>query len=205
MTGVEKPTGGVVALPAAFGPHAIVEGLRHRDADAAMALHDRYGDLVNRLVWRLLGADAEHDDVVNQAFLNALSAIHQLRDAEMLEPWLVSITLNTVRREIRRRRLRRLFGLRAELPEVPSEADELPGRRLSAHFYAVLERLRAGDRLIMTLHYVEDMTLAEAAAACGCSLATAKRRLSHAKRAFERRARVDPVLADWIEAHGHAK
>ena len=82
--------------------------LRRGGEVAGAALYDRYAPTIRRLVWRLLGGDEEHDDVVQQVFLHALSSMGTLRDPEALEGWLVGITVNTVRREIRGRRFRPL-------------------------------------------------------------------------------------------------
>ena len=41
--------------------------------------------------------------------------------------------------------------------------------------------------------------LAEIAQACDCSVSTVKRRLAQARKAFERLAKKDPILRDWLE------
>ena len=195
----------VVAL-AATGrdPTAIVEGLRRGAPEAAVALYDRVAERVNRLVARMMGADAEHDDVVHQVFLNALESVGALRDPSALDGWIVGVTVNTVRRELRRRRFRRL--LRLDLAAHAAGEVEARTRRpnperdmVARRFYAALERLGADERIAFTLRAVEGCALAEVAMACRCSLATAKRRVARATHLLAEVATKDPVLAAWTE------
>lgn len=177
----------------------LVQGLRDGDAAAALAFYRRFGDLVNRLVWRLLGADPEHDDVVQQVLIQILSSIDKLKEPSSLESWVIGVTINTVRKEIRSRRYRRLLHP-AATTEEPLAQDVSPDGRLAARrFYQVLEGMRAEHRTLLGLRFVEGYTLNEIAVYCGYALATAKRKLRRAEMAFEKRARRDPILASWIE------
>jgi RNA polymerase sigma-70 factor (ECF subfamily) len=177
----------------------IVEGVLNRDAQAAAALYDRFAGHINRLVWRLLGGDEEHDDVVQQVFVNALGSMGKLRDPQALGGWLAGIAINTVCREIRSRKARRIFRLVPGTSELPHDSLDADQQLLAPRFYAVVSRLRASDRIVFILRFVEGYTLGECAAACRCSLATIKRKLTRARRVFFKHARMDPVLASWIE------
>lgn len=177
----------------------IVEGVLKRDIQAAAALYDRFAGHINRLVWRLLGGDEEHDDVVQQVFVSALGSMGRLKNPQALGGWLVGIAINTVRRELRSRKARRIFRLVPGTSELPHETLDPDRQLLAPRFYAVIARLGAADRIVFTLRFVEGYTLGECAAACRCSLATVKRRLTRARRVFFKHARMDPVLASWIE------
>jgi RNA polymerase sigma-70 factor (ECF subfamily) len=181
---------------------SLVRGLIARQPGAAAALYDLCGERVNRLVWRLLGADPEHDDVVHQVFINVICSIHTLRDPSRLEPWVASVAVNTVRREIRRRKLRSLFEFVGEPPSYAGSSDpdaEATVRR----FFSVLSQIRADDRIVFTLRYVEGETLPEIAALRGVSLATAKRYLKRAMKVFVKRAKRDVLLAPWLTGLAH--
>lgn len=177
----------------------IVDGVLNRDTQAAAALYDRFAGHVNRLVWRLLGGDEEHDDVVQQVFVSALTSMGKLKDPQALGGWLVGIAINTVRRELRNRKARRIFRLVPGTSELPHETLDPDRQLLTPRFYTVVSRLRAADRIVFILRFLEGYTLGECAAACRCSLATVKRRLTRARRVFFKYARMDPVLASWIE------
>ena len=74
----------------------VADLLRRGSRAAATAVYDRFSALVNRWVWRLLGADAEHDDIVQQVFVRILRAGPNLRDSDKLAGWVHAITVNTV-------------------------------------------------------------------------------------------------------------
>jgi len=181
----------------------ILEELGRGSTEAAAALYDEFGDMVNRLVWRLLGADPEHDDMVNQVFLNVFASIGSVTNPMVLGSWIASVTVNTVRKEIRSRKYRRILRL---LPEQPEQPDErlAPDRQLFIRrFYALVDRMKTDDRIMFILRFVEGRTVLEIAALTGASPATVKRRIAKARSFFMKKARTDPVLLARIEDIEH--
>lgn len=171
------------------------------DPRTGAALFDRCEATVNRIVWRVLGADEGHDDVVQQVFVALLKGLTQVRDPGALAGWVAVVTVNTVRTEIRRRRVRRLW-MRSEpealdLAEAPAPSHE--ARELLRRTYAVLAKLPADERIAFGLRFIDEMPLIEMAAACNCSLATIKRRLQSAQTRFRRLAQRDPALAERLD------
>ena len=67
------------------------------------------------------------------------------------------------------------------------------------HSYAILDTMPADERIAFSLRFIDGMELTEAATACGCSLATIKRRLAKAEKKFLDSARADSVLSGRIE------
>lgn len=150
-------------------------------------LHDRFAGDVNRLVWRLLGADQDHDDIVQQVFCKLLTNASKVREAEKLAGWVQSVTVNAVYSELRKRGVRRLFRRKESIaPEPVTETViDAESRDLLARVYTEMGRMPAGERLAFTLRYVEEKPLAEVAELCDCSLATIKRRLHRASKRFQ--------------------
>jgi RNA polymerase sigma-70 factor (ECF subfamily) len=177
----------------------IVDGLIKGDPMAASALYDRFGKTVNRYVWRLLGADPEHDDVVNQIFVNVLASIKKLREPNALDEWIMGIAINTIRREIRNRKYRRIF-IPTEKPDhlAPSEGDS-DQRILLGRIFKVLSSMKTEEHIAFILRFIEGNTLGEVALEGGYSHATAKRRIASAKKEFLKRAKKDSILASFIE------
>lgn len=178
----------------------LLEMARRGDPGTGAALFDRCEAQVNRIVWRVLGADESHDDLVQQVFVALLRGVSRVREPEALAGWVTAVTVNTVRSELRRRRLRRLWVRSApealDLAEAPAPNHE--ARELLRRTYAVLEKLPSDERIAFGLRYIDEMPLAEVAAACGCSLATIKRRLQSAQARFRRLAQRDPALAERL-------
>jgi len=158
---------------------------------------------VNATLWRLLGPDTDHDDLVNEAFLRIIGGIHRVREAERLSSWVMTVTVNVVRDELRKRSTRRRFFRRlgpGEAEDQPTAPTDHEGRRLVERAFALLSRLSTEDRLAFSLRYVDQRTLPETAALCDCSLATVKRRIARAQRRFRRLAAAEPELAEWLGA-----
>ncbi len=150
------------------------------------ALHARFAPSVNRLVYRLLGPDVEHDDLVQQIFLQMIQSIGKLRSPERLAYWVRSVTINVVRSELRSRSVRRAFlgWYRAE--DSRDLNDDIESSSFLARSAAVLERMPTEERIVFTLFYLEETPLPEIAAVCGFSTMTAKRRLSKARSRFKK-------------------
>jgi RNA polymerase sigma-70 factor (ECF subfamily) len=87
------------------------------------------------------------------------------------------VTVRVVRRRLRRRRWRQFFHVDAEAVDVPAPGATPEEHALLARMYRVLDTVRPEDRLAWLLRHVEREPLQDVALACGCSLATAKRRI----------------------------
>lgn len=194
------PLSSATAADEAQGNAKILEGARRSEPGAMLLAYQRFGPLVNRLVWRLLGADGEHDDIVQQVFLNVFESLDRVRNAQSLKGWIVVVTVNTVRRELRARKLRRIFLPIAQAPKQQPAGDEHSQQKaFLSSCYRLLERLGVKERLVFTLRYVEGCKLEEISRICSCSLATTKRRLQRARKKFARRAAQDPLLGERFQ------
>ena len=178
---------------------AIVEGLKRRDPAAAEALYDRFEKLINNLVWKFMGDDLDHDDIVHQVFVSIISSIGSLRNPAVLGSWIISTTINTARNELRSRRFRRILRLQPEAPELPCEELGPERQAVVRSFYAIVDRLATSERTFFILRFIEGYTVGEIAALCGCSATTVKRKIAAAKKRFERESRKDPFLASLVE------
>ena len=180
---------------------SLLEALKHPGPRASALLYDHFATEVNRLVWVVMGADAEHDDMVHQVFLELLAHVHKVRHAHALRAWVKTVTLNTLRGQLRRRILRRRW--RAEDPgsleRHEGVCDDPEARQLLGHVYAIVETLSPELRIMFTLRFIEEQTITQIAQARGCSESTVKRKLSKAQRLFEHKARSVPELAQRLE------
>lgn len=154
--------------------------------DRAFALlYKRHARYVAGVVYRLLGSDAELDDVVQETFCDASAALAGLHDTSGLKAWLARIAVRRVyKRLAKRRRFRWLIGEAAHV--APKVSDPAVRERVDA-LYEALDSLPPDLRIPWTLHMIEGETLPDVAAICEVSLATAKRRIADADARIERR------------------
>jgi RNA polymerase sigma-70 factor (ECF subfamily) len=156
--------------------------------DELFQRHVRY---VGAVAARLLGRDDhELDDVIQDVFWLASRRMAHLQDIELVRGWLVTATTRVVRRRLKRRRWRALFHVDKLPSNVPAPGATAEQRALLARLYRVLDQLPVEHRLAWTLRYMEGERLEGVAQACGCSLATAKRRIGAAQQVL------DEVLRD---------
>jgi len=155
-------------------------GLQAGEAWALSEAWRRFAPMVVSLGARMLGADAEGDDLAQEVFCRLFQKAKTLRDPSTLRSFVFSFAVRVLKTELRRRRARRwlTFSRPSELPEVVSEPTDMESQDLLRRFYAILDRLDARDRLIFGLRHLERLTVEEIAAAMTLSASTVKRSLA---------------------------
>ena len=180
----------------------LVDALRSGHPGAAAALYELHAASVHRTLRSALGPDPELPDLLQEVFIRALDGIEQLDDHDRLRSWLSSIAVFSARALIRRRSRRRWLNLFS--PQRAASNEQAPpnseARMALRDVYQVLGRLPVDERMAFVLRIIDGMTLPDAAAACGVSLATFKRRLARAERAFVLAAERQPSLQPWLNA-----
>jgi RNA polymerase sigma-70 factor (ECF subfamily) len=180
----------------------IVAQLRAGERTAAAMLFDRYGNLVERLLWSLLGPETEAEDLLHEVFLRALVGIRDIEDPSRLKSWLTGIAVHTARESIRKRVRRRWLRFVDEVPESPAPRASEEVTEATRCTYDVLSAMGADERVFFCLRFIEGMEMAEIAVACDVSISTAKRRLKDAEKHFLARARRLAALRPWLEEGG---
>lgn len=183
------------------GVNVLADRLRVGDARAVATLFDLYGAHIERVLIRTIGRDTEMDDMVQDVFLGAYrSAPKYQGNDEQLKAWLSRIAVFTARGYLRKRK--RKWWLRSADPgEMPEQSSKEPSPHTSEvlrRTYAILDQMDPDLRIPFALRELESMELAEIADNCECSVSTIKRRLARARKAFERLAKKDPILRDWV-------
>jgi RNA polymerase sigma-70 factor, ECF subfamily len=186
--------------------YGLIAGIRRGDPAAATALFRRYRSLVERTLVRILGFDSELPDAVQETFIRAFDSTRLLRDPQALPSWLIRISVCTASDLIRRRQRRRWLHALLEPRDlvdrtnaVMFEAEpDMEARQALHSAYTILDGLPADERIAMSLRRLDGMELKEVASACGCSLATIKRRLVRAERRFLARVDRHPALERWL-------
>lgn len=168
--------------PVGIGDAHLVASALDDQRWAKDALFRRHGRAVARTVSRLLGSTQDVEDVVHDVYIRAFERLESLKDPELFKPWIMRIAVTRTRNVLRRRRLERVLGLYrgdddASLERLVSD-DVSPEERADLSFIDdVLKRVPSNQRIAWLLRAVEGRTLPDVASLCGCSVATAKRRV----------------------------
>ncbi|GCB47573.1 RNA polymerase sigma factor [Streptomyces sp. NL15-2K] len=174
------------------GPAAAV-----RDPQLFEEFYRRHVDAVMRFVARRVDDPHTAADLTAEIFLAVLDSAHSYRPRLGSETaWLYGIARNVVSSERRRvareaERDLRFSGRRLleadDILRIEDRLDaESPGRRV----LAALARLPEGERAVMELIAVDQLTVTEAAAALGIRQVTARVRLHRARKVLREEADV---------------
>ncbi len=113
-----------------------------------------------------------------------------------------SITIRTVRKEIRRRRFRRVFFSGSDEIEKEAASGEPPLREMVIRtFYRMLDELEADERTVFVLKHFEGLTMEEIAHRSGYSLRTANRRLCSGRDKLREMMMKETLLIHLLEEH----
>jgi RNA polymerase sigma-70 factor (ECF subfamily) len=148
-------------------------------------LYRRHASSLLAMTTRLLRNRSEAEEVVLDTFVTGFEQLATLREPAAVRAWLGQIAVSLVRRRIRRGRLTRLLGLDRGADDATLSAlashDVAPDQLVELRLVdRLLGQMRTEIRIAWMLRRVEGLELAEVASWCGCSLATAKRRISEA-------------------------
>ena len=162
--------------------------LKVEDRAAAAELVDRYYEQIYLFMRRLGHSHTTSEDLTQESFFQAWQHISRLRNGRALNSWLYQIAANASRLHWRRHKGRRPVSI--EGIDVPADG--------KAEFDKVghleqLEQLKNGVANLpmkfkeaVVLHYMQHLSIAEAAEAIGVREGTFKSRLSRALKALRR-------------------
>ena len=133
-------------------------------------------------------ADAE--DVVQDTFLNAFTALDRLRAPGRFGPWVITIARNTALKHLRRKRV--AAETAEETPGEESPLSSAQRKEFGVFLSEAITELPEGDREAILLHYFSGKSAREVAQALGVSRSAVLKRLERG------RARLGKHLLDRL-------
>jgi len=153
----------------------------------------RYNERIYRVTRSILRDEAEAEDVMQQAYVNAYANLRQFNGQALFSTWLTRIAINEALARLRRR------GRYEPLDDDPSNVESLmpptPDRDPEQQAFTgelrgllewAVDRLPDGGREVFVMREVEGMSTAEVAAALDVSEDVVKTRLSRARAGLRR-------------------
>jgi RNA polymerase sigma-70 factor, ECF subfamily len=154
----------------------------------------RHNERLYRAARAILRDESEAEDVMQQAYVNAYTHLHQFDGRSAFSTWLTRIAVHEALARARRRG--RYMSMD---PENPSTSERVPSlsaipdperlaiaRELGALVESAIDRLPDGTREVFVLRQLEGMRTDEVAEALSVSEAVVKTRLSRARAALRR-------------------
>lgn len=187
------------------------------DQAAFEALMRRHNGKLFRVARAILKEDADAEDALQDAYLDAYRHIGQFRGGAQLSTWLTRIVINHSLMRLRKHRqdpvVVPIGGARSDLAELSEEdpADEksetAPAAIMRSEIRRVLEQrideLPVTFRTVFVLREVEEMSVSETAECLGIPEATVRTRLFRA-RALLREALQRDINTATIDVFGFA-
>ena len=125
------------------------------------------------------------EDLTTQTFLGAVQAVRRDRGAHLSKAWLMTVARNKLvdhwRRQAREER-----GLRTVAADQHSFHDPWDAEIDALRARAVLDRLSAHHRMVLTLRYLDDLPVPEVAVLIDRTLHATEALLVRARAAFRR-------------------
>lgn len=147
-------------------------------------IFEDYAPFVWRVVRRMGVAEADAEDVCQEVFLVVHRRVHEFEGRSSLRSWIYGICLRCAAAHRNRAHHRR--EVRSDEPVEATvdgrQAEALDAQRALHELDRVLNRLPDKQREVYVLYELEELGMAEVAAAIGCPLQTAYSRLHAARR-----------------------
>jgi len=162
--------------------------LESGERTAAAELVDRYYEQIYAFMRRLGYSSQVSEDLTQESFLLAWCHIGQLRDGRALNSWLYRIARNVSNHYRRRHRGKEAVGIEGIEPADGSGAndDETEHYEQLGRLKIAVEKLPIKFREVVVLHYMQHLTIAEAAEAMGIRQGTFKSRLNRTLKSLKK-------------------
>jgi len=145
-----------------------------------------------QVIGKMVG-DRDHvADLLQETFLAVYRQLHRFRFDSSLRTWISRVAYTTALQYLRRRRLETHWFVATGSDDLPEVGDGEPGpaelsqaRQAGQWLSAALQRLTPAQRLIVTLHYVEEFDIGEIVQITGMPGGTIKSHLYRARQALK--------------------
>lgn len=143
-----------------------------------------HGDRALRLAASIVGPANAHD-VLQESFVDAWVNLGSLRRSDRFDPWFRMIVVNRCRswlRAAKRQPVVRLDdpALGGPGADTPASSDFRPSVHQRVELEQAYAQLSADSKVILSMHYVADLTINQIATDLGLPVGTAKSRLNRA-------------------------
>lgn len=156
----------------------LVRRAQSGDKEAFTALIEERKLSLSRAAMAILHNEDDAADAVAETVMIAFSKLCSLRSPRAFKTWLTRILINSCYDIIRQRKRT------VSLEELPDRAQAEPDREEQMDVRRSLAELSENDRLVLSLYYLDDMSVREIAEVLDVNQNTVKTRLARGRRRF---------------------
>lgn len=185
---------------------SLIEAVACGNASRAVVLYDRLRPVVSRTIRRLAPRSLEHEDLVQQAFMELVISLRTRPQVRSLDAWASTIAARTVYQRLRRSKLEERFGKvsthddledAADLSSLPTDGPLTTSVRRQAlrKVASLLAGLNQSRVQVFMLHDVHGFELKEIADILGITVANAQSRLVRGRGDVHAALEAEPELS----------
>ena len=125
-----------------------------------------------------LSCEDDIEDAIQETMLETFKNIYKLKDTSYFKKWIITILINKCNKIYRKRKKYNISFEGEEFENYLKSNDNLDS---NLNFYDILKDLNYNERIILSLHYMEDYTTRDISKLLKVSENTVKTRLRRAK------------------------
>ena len=175
----------------------LIQRIRSGEPALFETLMRRHNERLYRIVRSVIRNEAEVEDVMQDAYVNAFSHLSSLASSESFGTWIRKIAFNEALRRVRRSRSAPFSEVDVELFEAvslkPNPEAAAGGAQLKVAIENAVDALPDGFREVFMLRAVDGCSAAETADVLGLKEETVKTRF------FRARAHLQTTLSEWVD------
>ena len=179
----------------------LVVACQASEREAQSAFYLKYRGEVARTVYKVLGPDADMEDVIQDVFIEVFRCIHKFKGNAKVTTWLYRVCVNVALQRLRKRK-RRPEGY--QLPEEEQPNYETPLRNLERKennriVYEILDTIAPKKRVVFALHEIMGLQAKEISKLVQANVLTVRTRLHYARKEFYKKLLETELFAEEVQ------
>ncbi|WP_340003494.1 sigma-70 family RNA polymerase sigma factor [Paenibacillus sp. FSL K6-0276] len=162
----------------------IVVKAKEGDPEAFMQLMQEIELPLYRTARSIVNKDEDCADALQETMLKALKSIHTLREPAFFKTWIFRILINECNKMVKSRSRSLPYG---ELPDVPSPSKDYEKIEL----WDAVQHLDENLRIVIILHYLQDMPISQISDILEISTVAVKTRLHRARKKLKHSSQIN--------------
>ena len=162
---------------------------RNGDSDAYRRLIERHQNYIGRILWRFSRDKRVHEELLQDVFVEAYLSLGSYRQKAPFAHWLSRIATRVGYRhwkKTKRQKSAQSFTLQEWDQIAEEEAEQIDPNGAAQAVHTLMEKLSPRDRLVLTLRYLEQCSVTEAARQTGWTKTMVKVQTFRALRRLEK-------------------
>jgi len=154
-------------------------------------LVDRYKDMVYAIALKILNNPEDAGDATQECFIKAFRQIHQFKGKSKFSTWLYTIIYRIAVSKLKENRVATVTISEDHhenhlTSELDNQSEQLQAKQTQYFVRQAIEKLPNMEALLVTLHYINDLSIREVGEITSLSTANIKVKLFRARKKLER-------------------